>query len=64
MCVRVTPPKVCEKIENPGKKIVVRAKFDKVKLVKIHFGYYFIFNLRIGAEEASVRHILLECPSN
>ena len=58
-------PKVCEKIENlRNKKIVILAKFGKVNLVKIPFGYYFMFNLRIGAEEATVHHTWPGCASN
>ena len=69
MCVCVSmcvcyPPKFVKNRKCRKKKKTVRGKFDEVKLMKIHFRYWFIFNLRIGTEEASIRHILLECPSN
>ena len=34
----------------------IRAKFGRVKSVKIPFGHGFIFNLRIRAEKTKVQH--------
>ena len=46
------------------KSIVIQQKCGLVRSVKIPSGYWFVFNLRIRAEEGRVHHAWHECVSN